>query len=262
MGRTGTVVLEQEGDNRKPRGELLGAEDVAELVGVKESTVWRWCREGRLPCLKVGKHWRIRRGVLEDFLRESERPSTLVGRLDSFLRVPDNVLAIAQNEDVLHRVDAAFFRVGEERGGLLVKFYGGEGDPPEDLLADFEGNGLEAGRLQREGRLLMRPEQDPLDGRVEVLGRLLDEESEEGRTVWASFDWAVEVDLKTAFEQQERLSGLIRDRQLVVKTAALEGAIEGWPATELRRALASHSATILASEGGLSISRVTPMPPL
>ena len=41
--------------------ELLSAEDVAALMGVKESTVWRWCREGRLPCLKVGKHWRVRR---------------------------------------------------------------------------------------------------------------------------------------------------------------------------------------------------------
>ncbi len=36
--------------------ELLAAEDVAGLIGVKETTVWRWCREGTLPCLKVGRH--------------------------------------------------------------------------------------------------------------------------------------------------------------------------------------------------------------
>ena len=41
--------------------ELLGAEEVAALLGVKESTIWRWCREGRLPALKVGKRWRVRR---------------------------------------------------------------------------------------------------------------------------------------------------------------------------------------------------------
>jgi len=90
---------------------------------VKETTAWRWCREGKLPCLKIGKHWRIRREVLEDFLGESEGPATLMGQLNSFLRVPDNVLAIAQNVEILHRVDAAFFRVGEARGGLLMKFY-------------------------------------------------------------------------------------------------------------------------------------------
>src|SRR5919112_3465298 len=103
--------------------ELLAAADVAGMIGVKETTVYKWCKEGKLPCLKIGKHWRIRRGALEDFLKESERPRTLVEQLDSFLRVPDNVLAIAQNIEILHRLDATFFRVGEARDGLLVKFY-------------------------------------------------------------------------------------------------------------------------------------------
>ena len=145
--------------------ELLAATDVAGMIGVKETTVYKWCKEGKLPCLKVGKHWRIRREALEDFLRESERHRTLVGQLDSFLRVPDSVLAIAQNVDILHRLDAAFFRVGEARGGLLVKFYAGEEHSEEELLSDFEENGLDAGRLKREGRLLMRAEEEPLGER-------------------------------------------------------------------------------------------------
>src|ERR687884_120165 len=185
--------------------ELLGAEDVAGLIGVKETTVYRWCKEGKLPCLKIGKHWRIRRGVLEDFLKESERPRTLVGQLDSFLRVPDNVLAIAHNIEILHRLDAAFFRVGEARGGLLVKFYAGEEHSEEELLLDFEGNGLQASRLKREGRLLMRAEEEPLGGtRGEQLGLLIEEEGGEERTVWASFDWVKPVELQTALEQQKR----------------------------------------------------------
>ena len=56
---------------RTSEKELLGAEDIAGLIGVKETTVWRWCREGKLPCLKVGKHWRVRREVLEEFLKRS-----------------------------------------------------------------------------------------------------------------------------------------------------------------------------------------------
>src|SRR3712207_9597196 len=96
-------------------------------MGVKETTVWRWCREGNLRCLKVGKHWRIRREALESFLEQSERSTTLVGQLSSFLRVTDSVLAIAQDLGTLHRIDAAFFRVGEARGGVLVKFSGGGG---------------------------------------------------------------------------------------------------------------------------------------
>ncbi|MDP8940394.1 MAG: hypothetical protein M3N10_08915 [Actinomycetota bacterium] len=55
------------------------------------------------------------------------------------------------------------------------------------------------------------------------------------------------------------MSDLVDARQLVVKTAALDAAIEKWSASTLRRALASHSGTILASGSGLSLSRATPM---
>jgi excisionase family DNA binding protein len=247
---------------RTQETELLGAEDVAGMLGVKETTVYKWCKEGKLPCLKVGKRWRVRRGDLEDFLKGSERRVTLAGQLGSFLREPDSVLAIAQNMDILHRLDAAFFRVGESRGGLLVKFYGGEDSPPEELIADFEGNGLEASRLLREGRLLMRPEGDPLgDESWDALARILEEAGEEGRTVWASFDWVKQVDLETALGQQKRLTELVTARQLMVKTAALEEAIGEWTPSDLRRVQSAHAAIILASEGGLSLSRATPMPP-
>jgi hypothetical protein len=178
------------------------------------------------------------------------------------LRVPDNVLAIAQNIDILHRLDAAFFRVGEAQDGLLVKFYAGEEEYSEgELLSDFEENGLEAGRLQREGRLLMRPEEEPLGGsRGEHLGRLI-EEAGEGRTVWVSFNWVRPVDLETGLERQKRLTEIVDARQLVVKTAAIEEAIDEWPASHLRRVQSAHSAIILASEEGLTLSRTTPMPP-
>jgi excisionase family DNA binding protein len=242
--------------------ELLAATDVAGMIGVKETTVYRWCKEGKLPCLKVGKHWRIRREALEDFLKESERPRTLVGQLDSFLRVPDNVLAIVQNIEILHRLDAAFFRVGEARGALLVKFFAGEEYSEGELLSDFEQKGLEAGRLKREGRLLMRAEEEPLGGsRGEQLWQLIEEEGGEGMTVWASFNWVKPVQLQTALEQQRQLTELVDASQLVVKTAAIEEAIDEWSASQLRRVQSTHSAIILASEEGLSLSRATPMPP-
>jgi excisionase family DNA binding protein len=251
----------QNGKSTARETELLAATDVAHLMGIKETTVYKWCKEGKLPCLKVGKHWRIRREALEDFLRESERPRTLAGQLSSFLRVPDNVLAIAQNIDILHRLDAAFFRVGEARGGLLVKFYAGEEHSEEELLADFERNDLEARRLKREGRLLMRAEEEPLGGtRADQLGRLIEEEGGEGSTVWASFNWVRPVELETTLEQQKQLTKLVDASQLVVKTAAIEEAIDEWMPSELRRVQSAHSAIILASEEGLSLSRATPMP--
>ncbi len=79
--------------------------------------------------------------------------------------------------------------------------------------------------------------------------------------VWASFNWVKQVDLGTAVEQQKRLTEIVDTRQLVVKTAALEEAIDDWTPSELRRVQSAHAALILASEGGLSLSRATPMPP-
>src|ERR687889_119449 len=251
-----------ESNNTARETELLAAAEVAELIGIKETTVYRWCSEGKLPCLKIGNSWRIRRGVLEDFLKESERPRTLVGQLDSFLRVPDNVLVIAQNVDILHRLDAALFRVGEARGGLLVKFYAGEEHSEEELLSDFEQNGLEASRLKRQGRLLMRAEEVPLSGsRWRQLWQLIEEKGGgEGRTVWASFDWVKPLELETALEQQRQLSELVDARRLVVKTAAVEDAIEEWRASQLRRVQSMHSAIMLASDERLLLAHATPMP--
>jgi hypothetical protein len=146
-----------------------------------------------------------------------------------------------------------------------VKFYDGEVFSEDALRTRFEENGLNVGRLEREGRFLMRSEQDPLgtpqgSGRGDALGKLLDEEGGEGRIVWASFDWVVPVELEMVLEQQERLTELVDARHLVVKTAAIEEAIEKWPASALRRLQSSHSGIILASESGLSLSRATPMP--
>jgi excisionase family DNA binding protein len=52
---------------------LLSAEEVAEYFGVGRTTIYRWCTEGRIPCLKIGKHWRLRREELVHFLKEREK---------------------------------------------------------------------------------------------------------------------------------------------------------------------------------------------
>jgi excisionase family DNA binding protein len=241
--------------------ELLSVEEVAEYLGVVPMTIYRWCREGRLPCLKIGRVWRIRRGTLEDFLKSAERPATLVGQLGSFLTVPDNVIAIAQDRELLHRLDAAFFKVGEAQGGILVKFAGGEPDVlGGEARTILERHGLEVPRLEEEGRFRLSQERGPLHERRELLERLIMEEADSGRTVWASFNWAEHVDLEAALSQQEALTDMFESNQLVVKTAVLEEVADGWPAKAQRRARESHTGTIWLSEAGLSLSRVMPLP--
>ena len=241
--------------------DLMGVEEVAGYLGVGRVTVYRWCREGRLPCLKVGKSWRVRREALEDFLKRGERPSTLVGQLGSFLEVPDNVLGVAENRVLLHELDAAFFRVGEARGGLMIKFAGGEPESSEsELRVALEEYGLEARRLEDEGRFRIIPEGGPLGGRTQALRRLL-EEASSGRTIWASFNWTERVDLATVLGQQEEMAELVGASQLVVKTALLEEVSDAWPMREQRRARVAHAGTLWLSERGLALSRFVPLSP-
>src|SRR5829696_5171178 len=102
----------------------------------------------------------------------------------------------------------------------------------------------------------MRAEEEPSSGsRWRQLGQLIEEKGGvEGRTVWASFDWVKPLELETALEQQRQLSELVDARQLVVKTAAIEEAIDEWGVSQLRRVQSMHSAMILASEEKLLLS--------
>lgn len=81
--------------------ELLGVEDAAQLLGATPLTVQWWCRDGVLPCLRIGRSWCIRRSVLEEHLGRSERPQALVGTFEPFFEIPDNVLAIWLSESGL-----------------------------------------------------------------------------------------------------------------------------------------------------------------
>jgi excisionase family DNA binding protein len=50
-------------------GPLLRPEEVAALLSVKVSWVYEAVRTKRLPCLRVGRHIRFTRAMLEDWLR-------------------------------------------------------------------------------------------------------------------------------------------------------------------------------------------------
>ena len=238
--------------------EMLTLEDAAERFGVDVRTVVDWCHKGNLPAMRIGGSWRVRRTALELFLEGHERPNTLVGQLYAFLRVPDNLLAITQTTDLSNHLDAAFFKVGEARGGFLVKYHSeGPGRPSlDELRAELKRRELEVARLEKDGRLLMRPLDDSTHGRVDVLERLLEKRAEDGRSVWVDFNWDESVDVEAALKHQEEISEFVQDKPLVVKTSVLEASLEEWPGTVALRAQVVHSGSVWLTESGLSLNRV------
>ena len=51
-----------------PVGRLLTVSEVADLLRINKSTVYRMAKQGRLPATRVGRQWRFRKSVLDRLL--------------------------------------------------------------------------------------------------------------------------------------------------------------------------------------------------
>jgi excisionase family DNA binding protein len=56
-------------------GPLLRPEEAANLLAVKTSWIYDAVRTGRLPCIRVGRHIRFTRGILQEWLAEQRHAS-------------------------------------------------------------------------------------------------------------------------------------------------------------------------------------------
>jgi excisionase family DNA binding protein len=242
--------------------ELWSAAQVTRYLGVTPLTVYRWCRQGRLPALKIGKTWRIRHAVLEDFLRGSERGQSLSARLGAFLTVPDHVIGIAASLPLVYRVDAAFFQVAEARGGLLVKLYAPATGALGELRAALTREGLDVVGLEVTGRLhfVAEAEGAPPTDRVALLRGLPVQAQAEGRALWVCVDWATGRALDGALRQQEAIAELGAAGPLVAKVTLREEDMEAWPLAEQRRIQHLHHGVIWIADTGLVLSRASPLP--
>ena len=238
---------------------LLSTEEVAEYLGVGQATVYRWCREGSLPAVKIGRRWRVRDSALEEFVRKNERSETLVGRLRAFIEVPDNLLAVVQDHELMREIDTAFFQVAEARGGTIVKYQLEEPRLPSlgEVREQLEQAGLDVEGLEVEGRLRLVRHGGVLGNRVEEVRRRAEEESSKGRSVWISMNWDLRLGVQEALQQQRALSELVEGSELVVKTTVLEEDLDEWPGADQRRAQVFHSGTMWLAREGLALSRVS-----
>jgi excisionase family DNA binding protein len=53
-------------------GPLLRPDEAARLLAVKTNWIYEAVRDGRLPCLRLGRHIRFTRAMLEEWLEERE----------------------------------------------------------------------------------------------------------------------------------------------------------------------------------------------
>ena len=48
--------------------EMLTPQEVAAYLKVPLQTIWRWCREGTVPAVKIGRYWRVPSNDLAAFI--------------------------------------------------------------------------------------------------------------------------------------------------------------------------------------------------
>ncbi len=49
---------------------LLTVKQVAEYLQLKESTIYAWAQDGKIPAIKIGRTWRFRRADLDSWLEK------------------------------------------------------------------------------------------------------------------------------------------------------------------------------------------------
>jgi excisionase family DNA binding protein len=54
-----------------PPDEIMTLEEVARYLKLKPQTVYKWAQEGQIPGAKLGKEWRFRRGILDEWIDSS-----------------------------------------------------------------------------------------------------------------------------------------------------------------------------------------------
>jgi excisionase family DNA binding protein len=201
---------------------LLSVEEVARRLDVHEVTVYCWCRSGRLRCTKPGKSWRVREIDLAAFLEQNHQAGTLAEHLDKFLTVPDHVFAIVEDGRLLSQLDAAFFQVGEARGGVLVKIYDPRTITQHAIASALNDHNVPVDELETQGRLYWRPATG-IDAGLFTLEQLVAGETLSEQTIWAIVNLPGVGNLGLGMQQQMRFAALIAAHpRLIVVTGVVE----------------------------------------
>jgi excisionase family DNA binding protein len=53
--------------------QIMTVSEVAEYLKISEMTTYKLVQEGKIPAFKIGRHWRIKRGDLSEFIEKLKR---------------------------------------------------------------------------------------------------------------------------------------------------------------------------------------------
>ena len=61
--------------------DVMTIQETSQYLRIPISSLYKLAQEGRIPCQKVGRHWRFRREALERWLEESPNSKSATDQL-------------------------------------------------------------------------------------------------------------------------------------------------------------------------------------
>lgn len=60
-------------DDNMSENEIMTVSEVAEYFKISEVTTYKLVQEGKIPAFKIGRHWRVKRSDLTEFIEKLKR---------------------------------------------------------------------------------------------------------------------------------------------------------------------------------------------
>lgn len=64
---------------KEPGSEIMTTEEVAEYLRLNQATIYKLAQSGEIPAAKVGRAWRFRRDLIDEWFREQAGISGMPG---------------------------------------------------------------------------------------------------------------------------------------------------------------------------------------
>lgn len=204
---------------------LLTVQEIAEILKVTTTTVYRWINKGKLPAIKIGKEWRVKEADLENMLKENNKKQTC--KTESNIKLEDLKLGqhylglIDQKENII-KLEAKFLKVGLERGYYLFK--GCWWQNPDNVRSQLEEHGLNVKELESNRRLKivdLRKEyqKNGVSGAVNAWqDSLLKAKELDYKGLWGSGSPMVSVCDKSSdlIKFEDELNQLVKDEPIII----------------------------------------------
>lgn len=128
---------------------LLTVEEVAKLLKTHTNTVYKMCRQGRLPSVKIGKEWRIDKQKLVALMQAGENIPQETGRAAGMDFKAGHTLVLTETREDVWDYEVSFFNENSRKGYLLYK--GCWWQKPEQVRKVFTERGFPVAKLESGG---------------------------------------------------------------------------------------------------------------